>query len=87
MALRRHTHARGGCPWRRLPPHRKSSLHPHHIQVPATAHSLPFPVREGKTRRRSEQKFVPPEETLALTLPPTGDGMDLLRTQKKQPAP
>ncbi|EGC16277.1 hypothetical protein HMPREF9098_2305 [Kingella denitrificans ATCC 33394] len=25
-------------------------------------------MREGKTRRRSEQKFVPPEETLTLTL-------------------
>ena len=37
MALRRHTHARGGCPWRRLSPHRKSSLHPHHIQVQTAA--------------------------------------------------
>ena len=28
----------------------------------------PLPVGEGKTRRRSEQKFVPPEEALTLTL-------------------
>ena len=34
----------------------------------ATANPLPLPVREGKTRRRSEQKFVPPEEALTLTL-------------------
>ena len=36
--------------------------------MPATAHPLPLPVREGKIRRRSEQKFVTPEEALTLTL-------------------
>ena len=36
--------------------------------MPATANPLPLPVGEGKTRRRSEQKFVMPEEALTLTL-------------------
>ena len=36
--------------------------------MPATANQLPLPVGEGKTRCHSEQKFVPPEEALTLTL-------------------
>ncbi|WP_314308969.1 hypothetical protein [Kingella denitrificans] len=54
--------------------------------LPATANPLPLPVGEGKTRRRSEQKFVPPEEALALTLP-HGRGDGFAANPKKQPAP
>ncbi len=83
MALRRHTRA-----WRL--PILKSSLHLEYSSagspLPATANLLPLPVGEGKTRRRSEQKFVPAEEALTLTLS-HGRGDGFVANPKKQPAP
>ena len=84
MALRRHTHA-----WRL--PISKSSLHRYHIQVQAALCRqpqtyFPLPVGEGKTRHCSEQKFVPREEALTLTLS-HGRGDGFAANPKKQPAP